>query len=167
MPWMALALLLTSTVPPAPERARVLAAAREVMGQARYSTLGTLGRDGHPQARVVDPFAPEDEMTVWIATNPRTRKVEEIGRDGRVSLLYFDPAAKAYVTLIGRAEIVRDPAEKARRWKPEWASFYKDANRGADYLLIRVRPRRLEIFSERHALTNDPVDWRPVAIEWR
>ncbi|HET8648021.1 MAG TPA: pyridoxamine 5'-phosphate oxidase family protein, partial [Vicinamibacteria bacterium] len=140
-----LAALPCSAAPPAappaaPDRGRVLAAARELMQKARYCTLVTLAADGQPQARVVDPFAPEDELTVWIATNVLTRKVEEIKRDARVTLLYFDQGASAYVTLIGRAELVVDPAEKAKRWKPDWAAFYKDRNRGEDYLLIRVRP---------------------------
>ena len=36
---------------------------------------------------------------------------------------------------VGRAEIVDDPAEKAKRWKDDWAAFYSDKNRGADYTL--------------------------------
>jgi general stress protein 26 len=150
----------------ATDRARVVAAARDVMQKARFCTMVTLGRDGHPQARVVDPFAPEGELTVWIATRPVTRKVREIERDGRVTLLYFDASAQAYVTVLGRADIVRDRAEKARRWKAEWKAFYADENRGEDYLLIRVRPLRLEILSPGHGLSNDPKTWQPVAVEW-
>lgn len=37
--------------------------------------------------------------------------------------------------------------------------------RGDDYLLIRVTPRRLEVVSERHRMTNDPVTWRPVVVD--
>lgn len=149
-----------------PERARVVAAAKEVMEKARYCTMVTVGKDGHPQARVVDPFPPEEELTVWIATNPLTRKVGEIEKDGRVTLLYFDPAVQAYVTILGRADLVRDPAQKARRWKKEWGAFYKDQNRGDDYLLIRVRPLRLEAVSEAHGLSNDPRTWQPVIVNW-
>jgi len=150
----------------APDRAKVLEAAREVMQKARYATLVTLGEDGHPQARVVDPFAPEAGLTVWIATSAVTRKVEQVRRDPRVTLLYFEPASEAYVTILGRAEAVSDPAEKARRWKDEWAPFYKDKNRGDDYLLLRVKPIRLEITSEAHGLMNDPQTWLPVIIDF-
>lgn len=149
----------------APDRAKVLEAAREVMQKARYATLVTLGEDGHPQARVVDPFAPEAGLTVWIGTNAVTRKVGQVRRDPRVTLLYFEPASQAYVTILGRAEVVTDPAEKSRWWKDEWAAFYKDRNRGDDYLLLRVKPTRLEITSEAHGLTNDPQSWLPVIID--
>lgn len=168
---VAVALCLPSTAaaqtPPAatPDRPRVIQAAREVMQKARYCTLVTIGEDDHPQARVMDPFLPEDDMTVWIATNSMTRKAAQIRKDPRVTLLYLDSAGQEYVTVLGRAELVRDPLEKAKRWKEEWAAFYRDKNRGDDYLLIRVRPSRLEIVSESHGLTNDPQTWLPVVLD--
>ena len=147
-----------------PERATVLRAAREVMEAARYCALITNGPDGHPQARTVDAFAPEDDLSVWIGTNRVTRKVSEIRADPRVTLYYFDAGPMNYVTLFGTAEIVDDPAMKTKYWKDEWASFYEDQNRGSDYVLIRVRPTRLEIVSYTHSLINDPQTWRPVSI---
>lgn len=151
----------------APARARVLQAARDVMQKARYCTLVTLGEDGHPQARVVDPFPLEGDRDVWIATNPVTRRVAEIRKDARVSLLYFDPSGPGYVTLVGRAEIVEAATEKAKRWKPDWSAFYEDENRGADYVLIRVTAARLELVSHAHDLLNDPRSWRPVSLDLR
>jgi hypothetical protein len=100
-----------------PDRTTVLKAATEVMAGAKYCTLITNGEDGQPQARVVDPFAPEAGMTVWIATNPITRKVAQIKKDRRVALSYVDVAKGAYVTILGRAELVTDPAQKASSLK--------------------------------------------------
>lgn len=151
--------------PGTPPRAQVIAAAKDVMQTARYSTLITIGDDGQPQARIVDPFAPEADFTVWIATNPLTRKVGEIRRDPRVTLLYFNAAAAEYVTVLGTATLVADSAEKARHWKEEWAAFYKDGPRGDGYLLIRVQPTRLEVVSPRHGLVNDPGTWRPILVD--
>ena len=167
---VALCLPLTSagqTAPPAaaPERARVLSAAKDVMRQARCCTLVTVGTDGQPQARVMDPFPPEEDLTIWLATNAATRKVAQIGRDARVTLCYFDPASKDYVVVLGRAELIRQPGEKAGRWKEEWAAFYRDKNRGDDYVLIRVKPGRVEIVSYTHGLAADPMSWRPVIVE--
>lgn len=147
------------------ERARRLAAAREVIAGAGYATLVTNGEDGRPQARIVDPFPPDDDFTVWLATKPTTRKVTQIRRDPRVTLLWFDPAALAYVTLHGDAEPVDDPEEKATRWKPTWAGFYADENRGDDYLLIRIRARRLEVVSPGHDVVGDDATWRPPEVE--
>lgn len=150
---------------PSVERAKVVAAAREVMSKARYCALVTLGPDGQPQARVVDPLAPQADMSVWIATNPRTRKVDEIRQDARVTLFYFDASGPAYVTLHARAELVTGVAEKSSHWKEDWAPFYKDGPRGDDFVLIRARPFRLEIVSQGHGIVNDQQTWRPTTIE--
>lgn len=154
----------TAQPPAAPDRERARAAAYEVMAAARYATLVTIGRDGHPQARVVDPLIAPDR-SIWIATNPRSRKVGEIRRDSRVTLLFFNAAASEYVTVVGRARPVTDAGTRAARWKAEWEPFYGNRHEGPDFLLIEVRPTRFEASSARHGLANDPETWAPVTIE--
>ena len=150
---------------PLPNRARVLSAARDVMTHARYATLVTIGEDGQPQARVVDPAAPEADLIVWIATNPASRKVTQLRKDARATLLYFDRGTESYVTLLGSASLVTDPAEKARHWQARWAPHYPDGPRGANHLQLRFVPRTLEIVSGPHKLEGDPKTWRPVVLE--
>jgi general stress protein 26 len=140
-------------------------AARRIMTAARYCALVTMGEDGRPRARTMDPFPPDDGFVVWMATNPRTRKVREIRRDRRVTLYYYDAEARGYVTLFGTARLVDDPEEKARRWKPGWEAFYPDRDRS--YLLIEVTPERLEISSPADGIDNDPVTWLPRSIDLR
>ncbi len=152
--------------PPAPpDRAKAIAAARDIMQKARYGDLVTIGEDGQPQARVVDAFAPEPDLTIWIGTNPLTRKVAEIRRDPRVTLLYFDTARDSFVTVIGKGEVVTDAGAKAKHWKDAWSNLYKDKFRGDDYVLIRVKPSRLEIVSVALGFVNDPKTWRPVTVD--
>lgn len=165
---LAIAGLLAATVAlaqPAPaQRDRGQAAAFEIVKAARYATLVTVGRDGHPQARIVDPLAGADH-TLWIATNPASRKVQEIRRDARVTLLFFNAAANEYVTVHGRARVVTDAATRASRWKPEWDGFYKNRHEGADFMLVEVRPTRLELSSARLGFANDPKTWKPVIVD--
>jgi general stress protein 26 len=148
-----------------PARAQVIAAAKEIMQTARYCTLITIGPDGQPQARIVDPFLPDSDLTIWIATNPLTRKVQEIHRDPRVTLLYFSAATFEYVTVVGTAMLDKDSLHKAGHWKGEWETLYKNQNRGEDYLLLRVSPSRLEVVSVRRGMRNDPKTWRPVILD--
>lgn len=157
-------LLLAAQAAP-PSRDAVLAAARTVIAQARYATLSTLDAAGQPHARVVDPFPPDDDFSVWIGTNAATRKLAHVAANPRVTLLYFDPPRQHYVTLAGTAAIVRDPAEKLRRFKPEWQPFYKNGAAGDDYVLIKVTPARLEMVAESLGMTNDPATWRPVTLD--
>jgi general stress protein 26 len=175
-PWIALvaAVLVLAPIasaqpaaPAAPSRDAIVAAAKGIMKAARYATLTTLDEAGAPAARIVDPFPPEQELTIWVATNSRTRKAAQLARDGRVTLTYFDRAAEHYVTVAGTATLVRDLAARAAHWKDEWKAFYEDAYRGDDYLLIRIDPRRVEVVAPSLGFNNDPKSWKPVTLEFR
>ncbi|MGE5749985.1 MAG: pyridoxamine 5'-phosphate oxidase family protein [Gemmatimonas sp.] len=159
---------LSAQVPakPAPTRLEVITAARSVIDKARFATLVTLGEKGEPKARIVDPFAPDSVFTVWVATNPATRKVGEIARDGRVVLLWFEPGNPGYVSLSGDAVAVSDPQEKEKHWKEDWKGLYSDRNHGSDYLLIRIKPTHMEVVSYATGIMNDPKTWRPVMIDF-
>src|SRR5687767_9182648 len=76
-------------------REALISAAREIMTTTRYCALITTGRNGRSHARTMDAFAPEADMTVWLATNPRSRKVNEIRRNPKVTLYYFDRESEA------------------------------------------------------------------------
>ena len=151
---------------PAADPGAILRAAREVAQKARYATFITLGEDGQPQARIVDALGPDADFVVWVATNPATRKVAEVAKDARVTLQFWDVAGPAYVTLVGAVSVVTDPEVKATHWKAEWAPFFKDHQRGPDFMLLKFVPRRLEIVSQAHGLVNDPKNWRPVSVEF-
>src|SRR5262245_11041853 len=148
-----------------PSRAAIIDAATDIMRIARYCTMVTIGADGRPQSRVVDPFAPDADLTIWIATNPLTRKIQDIRRDPRVTLLYFNQAKSEYVTVLGAARIESDARLKASHWKAEWSGLYKDDNRGDDFVLVRVQPTRLEVSSVERGLKNDEKTWRPLIVD--
>lgn len=148
---------------PAPNREHVLRIARQIMGGARFCTMVTVGDLGQPQARVVDPLEPDPALVVYVATNPLSRKVGEIRKDPRVTLLYFDPARAAYVTLIGSATEVPNP-EKAAHRKKDWEAFFPAARPDA-YTLYRIQPSRVEVVSARDGLSGDPSTWRPEIVD--
>lgn len=150
-----------------PSRDAIVAAARSVITQARYASFATIDAAGQPQVRVVDPFAPDADFTIWIATNAQSRKVTQATQNAKVTLLYFDSAAKNEVTLLGRASVVTDRAEKARHWKEDWAAFYSNKNLGDDYVLIRVIAEQIEISAPSLGMNNDPRTWTPVTLKLR
>lgn len=137
-------------------------AARDIMRAARYATFVTNGRDGQPQARIVDPRVEEDVRTIWVATNPKSRKVAELARDARVTLLFFNPAQNEYVTAIGRARIEQDMAAMSRHWKPEWTRFYPIGKTGRQVVIYAISVSRLELVSSARGFRSDSVTWRPV-----
>jgi len=146
-----------------PSRIQIVKAGWDVMQKAGFCSFITVGEDGHPQARVVDPFGPDKDSTVWVATNPRTRKVGQVRRDPRVTLHCFEPETSSYVTILAKARFVTDADEKAQHWKASWTPFYPGGAKGDDVVLIRLEPSRMEVVSESRGLTPDPNTWLPLA----
>lgn len=144
---------------------RVLSIARDLMSASRFCTLVTLDAHGEPQARIMDPLPPDGGFSVYVATNPLSRKVREIRRHPRVTLLYFDSPRPGYVTLIGRAVEVKT-ADKKGHHKPEWEPFFP-AEKPEAYVLFRIVPLRLEVVSARDGLPGDPATWRPEIVEFK
>jgi general stress protein 26 len=146
-------------------REQLVASAREIMTATRYCALITTDSRGRIQARTMDAFAPDEQMIVWLATNPRSRKVAEIRRNARVTLYYFERESQAYVTINGIARLVNDASEKARHWKDDWKAFYP--NRDKDYLLIQVSPLRLEVVNTRTGIVGDTRRWQPPSVTFK
>lgn len=155
-----------ATMQEAPTRDQVLEAARQIMLSARFATMITLDEQGHPQARVMDAFEPEPDLTVWFGTNPATRKVAELGHDARMTLSYFDPQDPGCVTLLGEARLVENIEEKQARFKTgEWEMFWPEGPESDDYVLIEFRPFRVEVISMKHEIANDPQGFKPAIVE--
>jgi general stress protein 26 len=159
-----LALALLQPTPTLPGASRILEAARATMKAASNCFLITLDDSGQPQARLMAPFDPDSAMNVWLATNRKTRKVGQIRKNPRATLAYHDAAGQGYVTLIGKARLVEDLAERRRRWKPGWREFYPGGPEGADYLLIQFITERIEVMSISRHVADAPQGWQPAIL---
>jgi len=154
--------------PGPPDRATIMAVSKQIMEKARFDAiLITNGEDGQPQARVLNGFPPEGDMTVWFGTHSDSRKAKQIAKDPRVTLVYSSPDLEGYVTLLGKATLVTDPKEKEKWWKKEWSVFYRNEYKGDDYVLIKFEPKRLEMVCYSRGMINDPKTGLPLFVDLR
>ena len=137
---------------------KLITAAKEIMTAAGTCVLITLDAESNPMARIMDPFPPESDFTVWFGTNAQSRKVNQIKNNSKVTLYYQDSDASGYVVIHGNAHIVDDPKEKETRWKDSWEAFYPNNKEG--YLLIKVSPKWMEILSVSRGIEGDPNTWQ-------
>jgi general stress protein 26 len=142
----------------APDRATLIAAAREIMAAQTYCALITVDETGRPQVRTMNPFPPEDDMTVWFATNTNSRKVQEIRKDPRVCLYYADHSkVTGYVALSGKAELVDDMKEILKRKRAYWDTSFPGLK---NIVLIKVIPEQLDVLNYKAGALGDKVTWR-------
>jgi general stress protein 26 len=137
-------------------------AAREIVSETVYCALVTVDSTGQPQVRTMNPFPPNDELITWFATSRSSRKVREIRNNPRVCVYYADhKAAKGYVSITGRAEVIdnKDLLVKMKRdyWQgiPGWEDIF---------VLIRIVPETLEVINYKHGLNNASGTFKAPAI---
>jgi general stress protein 26 len=146
-------------------RESIIAAAREIIGMQKYCALVTIDSCGKPQVRTMNPFPPEDDMTVWIATNSRSRKVKEIRNNPNVCLYYSNHSqGTGYVSIRGKAILVDDMSEKLKRKREYWSQVFPDWK----YLiLIQVIPEKLEVLNYKRGIVNDSITSGTPSIEFK
>ena len=138
--------------------------AKSSMRSAEYCILITLGDSGEANARLVQPFEPEADMTIWVGTWSKSRKVREIQKDGRVTLAFHDKENTAYVTLLGSAQIENDINQKRKYWREEWLGFIPQGPDGDDYVLVKFIPLRIELMSFASGVLPKPYGLKPAAV---
>jgi general stress protein 26 len=146
-------------------RADLIAAAREIITSQQYCALITQDEEGRSQARTVNPFPPDENMIVWIATSTLTRKVQQIRRDSRVTLYYADHAkAMGYAAITGKALLVDDRAEMIKRKRAYWDTAFPEFK---NLVLIKVIPEHLDVLNYSRGAQNDPVTWHAPSVEFK
>jgi len=136
--------------------------ARQIIDSAYFATVITINSKGEAKARIMEPFKPEKDFSIILATNPKTRKLVEIKNNANMTLHYFEKNNPAYITLVGKAEIITDSITKSKYFKKGWEAFY--ANRTDAYSLIKFTPKQLEMISIRDGYTGDKDNWKPEII---
>jgi general stress protein 26 len=145
--------------------ATILAAARAIIAEDPDCALITTDESGQPRVRTVTASTPDEDMIIWIATRPDTRKVQQIKQSERVSLYFNLDAKSAYVSVMGRATLHDDLATK------ELIKIYEVAARNAfwpqypdDYLLIKIVPEWIEVMG--FGISGNPQTWRPQGVSF-
>lgn len=143
-------------------RDSLLQIARTIIDSSSCSVLVTVDEQSRPRIREMDPFPPGKDWVIWLGTSPRSRKIQQIKHNAQVVVYYYDDEGLSYVSIAGRASIINDADLKKKYWRDYWKRFYP--NPETDYVLIRVEPERMEIFSVEYAIFGDTATSEPVQL---
>lgn len=142
----------------------LLEAARAIIQAAEYCFLITRSESGQANARLMQHFKPSIDLTLWFGTHTRSRKVQDISRDSRVTAALEAPREAAYLTLQGSAQVVSDLSMRRRYWREDWVAFFPEGPEGEDYALIKLVPAGIEIVSFAHHITPEPYGLQPALL---
>jgi general stress protein 26 len=143
---------------------QLLDAARATIKGAEYCFFMTVGSDGKPNARLMQPFEPEPDLTMWFGASPDSRKIKDLGHSNQVTLAFYDSAATAYLTVGGTATVVHDVDLRQKYWRVFWNDIYPGGPEGDDYVLIKVVPDRLEMMNFTKKTMSRPYGLTPTRL---
>ena len=135
---------------------KLLELARRLIGEVTFAVAVTDGGDGDSHARIVQPRPLGANWSVDFLTNQRCRKVREIERSGRLTLLYQHDRDRSYVCLIGAATIVEDRELKRATWTPAHNRWNPLGPEDPNTVYVRLVTESIELWSAAHAVTPEP-----------
>jgi len=138
------------------ETEQLLSLARKLIGELTFCVAATEAEEGGTSARVVQPSPLRDDWTVDVLTNRRCRKVREIERTGRMTLIYQHDHDKGYVCLTGPTTIVDDRVRKRATWTDAHLRWNPKGPEDPATVYARLRPDRIEIWSAAHGVMPEP-----------
>jgi general stress protein 26 len=135
----------------------LLRLARETVNAVPTCLAITIDGNGDANARAINTSKLTDEWTVRFITDRRTRKVGEIARTGRMTLVYYHQAGNAYVTLVGRAGIIDDVAVKQSIWQPGSFKWHPGGPTDPNVVLVEFVAERIETWNTPGQIVPDPT----------
>ena len=135
----------------------LLRLARETVNAVPTCLAITMDSNGDANARAINTSKLTDEWTVRFMTDRRTRKVGEIARTGRMTLVYHHQVGGAYVTLVGRASIIDDVAVKQAIWQPASFKWHPGGPTDPNVVLIEFVAERIETWNTPGQIVPDPT----------
>jgi general stress protein 26 len=88
----------------------------ELVKDIKMAMLATTGPDGHMHARPMASVQKDFDGVLWFMSREHSLKIDEIEANPDVLLTYSHPGRQHYISINGKARIVRDRAKINELW---------------------------------------------------
>lgn len=128
----------------AKDRAANIEKLAELIADVEIAMLTTIAASGHLVSRPLGTQEIEFDGDLWFATECDSGKAAEIRANPNVNVAYAAPGKDIYVSVAGRATLVRDRAKIEQLWSPRMQSYVQGSKDDANVCLIRVEAASAE-----------------------
>ena len=126
------------TIEPGHDRAANIQKLGELIREVDIAMLTTVAPSGHLVSRPLGTQEVEFDGDLWFAVECDSGKVAEIEANPHVNVAYAAPARDVYVSVAGRASVVRDRSKIDQLWSPSMQAFFHGGKDDPNLCLIRV-----------------------------
>jgi general stress protein 26 len=125
-------------------RAEIIQKLGELIQDIDFAMLTTVDEDGTLRSRPMSTQKTPFNGTLWFFTEAASPKVDEIEQEREVNLGYADPKNQRYVSVSGRARLVRDDAKKRELWSPVYKIYFSSGPEDPNVALLKVDVQKAE-----------------------
>jgi general stress protein 26 len=118
----------------------------ELIKDVKIAMMTTADSGGKLHTRPMYSLEADESGDLWFFTQVGSPKTQEVSQDNEVSLGYADPGSQTYVSVIGRAEVVRDKAKIDEKWSEPMKAWFPKGKDDPQISMIRVHPERGEFW---------------------
>ena len=110
----------------------------DLIKKARIAMFGTYDENGTCHSRPMAAADHEGNDELWFFARAESRKLDEIKADPRVTLDYSNESSNDWVSAVGRAEVIHDPAKARELWMEPMRTWFPEGKDDPAIRLIRV-----------------------------
>jgi len=121
---------------PDQNHAEAVAKVGKMIAANKICMLTTKGEDGEMLSRPMAVVEREFDGTLWFVSHNNTRKARQIGHEPRVNVTYA--SGSEWVSVTGRAEIVRDVAKLKEVWDAGVEAWFPEGPEDPNTVLVKV-----------------------------
>ena len=116
----------------------------ELIRDVRIAMLTTTDKGGALRSRPMATQKHDFDGELWFFTRAPSPKTAEVAQDQQVGLSYANPEKQRYVSVTGRAAVVRDPGKMQELWNPIYRAWFPDGLDDPELALLRVSVEKAE-----------------------
>ena len=126
------------------EMAHELTKVQEIIDSIEVGMLTTMQDDGDHRSRPMQTQKLDAEGCLWFLTSRSSHKTEELQKHPNVNIAYADAKAQSYVSVVGTASLVDDPAVKEELWSPIAKAWFPKGLEDPDLTVLKVKMKEAE-----------------------
>lgn len=116
----------------------------ELIKDVKIAMLTTVDQDGSLHSRPMATQQAPFDGDLWFFTDGRSAKIDEVQNEQRVNVSYANPDDSRYVSVSGRAVLIRDQKKARELWNPIYKAWFPEGLDDPNLALLNVSVEKAE-----------------------
>lgn len=116
----------------------------EMVKDIEFAMLTTVEPDGSLRSRPMATQKIEFDGDLWFFTRASSPKVDDVEHEQNVNASFARPEGQQYVSVSGKARLVRDRAKIEELWNPAYKAWFPEGLDDPDLALLKVSAEKAE-----------------------